>query len=284
MSPEQAAGDLDGLGPRSDVYSLGATLYCLLTGRPPFEGDDVGEILRKVQAGDFRPPREVDPALDKALEAVCTKAMARKPEDRYAGCRGLADDVERWMADEVVTAYPEPRSRTLVRWLTRHRTGVTGLAAAVLAGVVGLAAVLLVQTRANTRLSASLDGEMKANAKLIDEQAKVEARNKALAAEQAKATRAQGVAQAERQQAVTNLYHARVEEAAALRRAGAWATGRRSSTGSSKRSSSIRPTKTSTGSVRKPSPAWETLPVWNRSPTKTSPRGSRAWPSRQMEK
>ena len=162
MSPEQAAGDLDRLGPRSDVYSLGATLYCLLTGRPPFEGDGVGEILRRVQAGDFRPPREVDPALDKRLEAVCPKAMATKPEDRYAGCRGLADDVERWMADEPVTAYPEPWSRTLVRWLTRHRTGVTGLAAAVLAGVVGLAAVLVVQSRANTRLTASLDGETKA--------------------------------------------------------------------------------------------------------------------------
>ena len=102
MSPEQAGGDLDRLGPRSDVYSLGATLYCLLTGKPPFEGDDIGEILRRVQAGDVRAPREVDPSLDKALEAVCTKAMATKPEDRYASCRALAEDVERWMADEPV--------------------------------------------------------------------------------------------------------------------------------------------------------------------------------------
>ena len=56
MSPEQARGELDRLGPRSDVYSLGATLYCLLTGRPPFEGEDLGEVLRKVQRGDFPRP------------------------------------------------------------------------------------------------------------------------------------------------------------------------------------------------------------------------------------
>ena len=76
MSPEQARGELDRLGPRSDVYSLGATLYCLLTGKPPFEGDDIGEILRKVQRGEFPPPRQLDPSIDTALEAVCLKAMA----------------------------------------------------------------------------------------------------------------------------------------------------------------------------------------------------------------
>ncbi len=150
MSPEQACGDLDRLGPRSDVYSLGATLYCLLTGKPPFEGDDVGEILRKVQRGDFVPPRQLESSLDAALEAVCLKAMANQPGDRYPSCRALADDVERWMADEPVSAWAEPWTRKLSRWLTRHRTGVTGAAAAVLAGVVGLSAVLAVQARANS--------------------------------------------------------------------------------------------------------------------------------------
>jgi serine/threonine-protein kinase len=71
MSPEQAAGDIDRLGPRSDVYSLGATLYCLLTGKRPFEGDDPGAILRQVQRGEFPLPRSIDPAIDRALEAVC---------------------------------------------------------------------------------------------------------------------------------------------------------------------------------------------------------------------
>ena len=63
MSPEQAEGDIEHLGPHSDVYSLGATLYYLLTGRPPFEGDDTAHPARRA-AGDFRPPRTIDPAID----------------------------------------------------------------------------------------------------------------------------------------------------------------------------------------------------------------------------
>ena len=126
MSPEQAAGDLDRLGPRSDVYSLGATLYCLLTGKAPFDGD-VGEVLRKVQKGDFPPPRQLDPSIDPALEAVCLKAMAteaRGPLRRR--CRALAEDVERWAADEPVTAWREPLSRRARRWAKRNRTAVDG--------------------------------------------------------------------------------------------------------------------------------------------------------------
>ena len=152
MSPEQAEGDLDRLGPRSDVYSLGATLYCLLTGRPPFEGDDIGGILRGVQRGDFRPPRTIDPATDRALEAVCLKAMALKPEDRYGSCRALAEDVERWMADEPVSAWREPFSRRVRRWARRNRTAVAAALVALVAGVVGLGAVAGVQARANHAL------------------------------------------------------------------------------------------------------------------------------------
>jgi eukaryotic-like serine/threonine-protein kinase len=167
MSPEQARGDLDHLGPRSDVYSLGATLYVLLTGQTPLEGDDVGALLRAAQEGRFPPPRKRDPSIDKALEAVCLKAMALAPEDRYATPSALADDLERWMADEPVSAWREPWSRSLVRWLTRHRTGVTAVGAALLMALAGLTAVLGVQTRANAQLTAKnaqLDASVKREA------------------------------------------------------------------------------------------------------------------------
>jgi eukaryotic-like serine/threonine-protein kinase len=153
MSPEQARGELEKLGPRSDVYSLGATLYCLLTGKPPFEGEDVGAILRAVQDGHFDRPSRHDPALDKALEAACLKAMAARPEDRYSTAKELADDLERWMADEPVTAWHEPLSRRARRWARRQRTAVTAIAASVLVALAGTGAVLAVQTQANGRLT-----------------------------------------------------------------------------------------------------------------------------------
>jgi serine/threonine-protein kinase len=154
MSPEQSEGDLEHLGPRSDVYSLGATLYCLLTGKPPFEGD-IADVIRGVQKGQFPPPRQLDATLDRALEAVCFKAMALRPEDRYASPRALSDDLERWLADEPVTAWREPLSRRLRRWSRRNRTAVTTAAVALFALLAGLGAVAAVQTKANGELRAA---------------------------------------------------------------------------------------------------------------------------------
>jgi serine/threonine protein kinase len=122
MSPEQAEGDLERLGPRSDVYSLGATLYCILTGRPAFEGD-IGTVILAVRKGDFRLPRQLDPAVDPAMEAICVKAMSHEPADRYAAPRALAEDIERWMADQPVSAWREPLSRRARRWARQSHGG-----------------------------------------------------------------------------------------------------------------------------------------------------------------
>jgi serine/threonine-protein kinase len=158
MSPEQAAGQLESLGPASDVYCLGATLYCLLTGGPPFAGDQVVAVLEAARKGQFTPPRIVDRSIPPTLEAMVLKAMAFTPGDRYPTARALAEDLERWMADEPTTARREPRLDRARRWMRRHRTAVTAAAAALLAGLIGLGAVVVVQTHANTVLkSANLD-------------------------------------------------------------------------------------------------------------------------------
>jgi len=176
MSPEQARGDPDHLGPQSDVYSLGATLHCLLTGKPPFAGDDMGAILRAVQAGEFPRPSQRDSSIDRALETVCLKAMALRPEDRYPTPKALADDLERWMADETVTAWREPFSRRARRWARRNRTAVTAATVALLAAILGLGAGAGVQARANGELR-SLNGRLtRANAELASEKARVQER------------------------------------------------------------------------------------------------------------
>ena len=126
MSPEQAAGKIADLGPATDVYSLGATLHTILTNRPPVEGNDTGEVLRKVQAGEIRLAARTESAIyPRALEAICQKAMALRPDDRYATPLALADDIEHWLADEPVSAWPEPMTVKLRRFVTRHRVMVT---------------------------------------------------------------------------------------------------------------------------------------------------------------
>jgi hypothetical protein len=136
MSPEQAEGRLDQLGPATDIYGLGATLYALLTGQAPFPGRESGDVLAKVRRGQIIPPRRLQPAVPTALEAICLKAMALRPQDRYATALALAADVEHWLADEPVAAYREPLGARLCRRARRHPAQVAAAPAALLVALL----------------------------------------------------------------------------------------------------------------------------------------------------
>jgi serine/threonine-protein kinase len=150
MSPEQAEGRLESLGPATDVYGLGITLYVVLTGRAPFDGENVAEILAKVRRGEFPRPSLVAPSVPKALEAVCLKAMVREQSDRYSNPRALAEDIEHWLADEPVAAYREPLPDRFGRWVRKHQTLVTS-AAAVLFMAACAAGLVAAQRSAHAR-------------------------------------------------------------------------------------------------------------------------------------
>ncbi len=153
MSPEQAAGETDRVGPATDIYGLGATLYAVLTGQSPFTSADRAELLNRVQKGEFPRPREIKKDVPAALEAICLKAMALQPADRYASALDLAADVEHWLADEPVAAYREPWRERTRRFLRKHRTLATSAAAMLVVAALlsSGAAVLLNVARAGER-------------------------------------------------------------------------------------------------------------------------------------
>jgi serine/threonine-protein kinase len=118
MAPEQARGEQDKIGRASDVYCLGGILYFLLTGRPPFKGPNLLEVLRRVVGEGPVPPRQLNSQTPKELEAICLKCLEKDPVRRYPTAAALADDLDHWLRGEPVTASPPSLWRRLGRFFS----------------------------------------------------------------------------------------------------------------------------------------------------------------------
>jgi eukaryotic-like serine/threonine-protein kinase len=142
MPPEQARGQTKALTTAADVYSLGATLYETITGRPPFEGDSPADILFRVLDSDPPRPQSLSPWVDRDLETICLKCLDKQPGRRYSSAEALAEDLEDWLAGRPIAARPSGAVERLRKW-ARRRPEIALLAGAVLVVfVLGLAGVI----------------------------------------------------------------------------------------------------------------------------------------------
>ncbi len=158
MAPEQAEGNPKGVGPPADIYGLGAILYELLTGRPPFQAGSVRETLELVRTSDPVPPSRLQPGAPSDLETICLKCLRKEPSQRYGSALALAQDLERFAAGEPILARPEGTLRRLRRRLRRHRMPL-------LAGLAVTASILLAGLfwliMHDTRQVSALEGEVR---------------------------------------------------------------------------------------------------------------------------
>jgi serine/threonine protein kinase len=153
MSPEQALAKRGYLDHRTDIYSLGATLYELATLRPAIDGNDRQEVLRKIAQEEPTPPRRLNPAIPRELETILLKTMNKEPGDRYATALELAEDLERFLENKPIRAKRRTTLERAAKWSRRHATSVGSVALVLLLAVAGLAASNRIIARRNAEIT-----------------------------------------------------------------------------------------------------------------------------------
>ncbi|MCY2964546.1 MAG: protein kinase [Planctomycetota bacterium] len=151
MPPEQAAGRTGEIGPRTDVYSLGALLYCLLTGRPPFQAASALDTVMQVLEHEPVPPRELIPQVSADLETIVLKCLEKESARRYSTARELADELRRFLRGEPIVARPISGTERLWKWIRRRPVVAALSAAVVLSLTVGSLATLYFAVQADIR-------------------------------------------------------------------------------------------------------------------------------------
>jgi tetratricopeptide (TPR) repeat protein/tRNA A-37 threonylcarbamoyl transferase component Bud32 len=171
MAPEQARGEAHAVGPLTDVYALGAILYELLTGRPPFRAASVVETVQQVIDQEPVTPTRLQPKVPRDLETVCLKCLAKKPGQRYASAAALADDLARFLRGEPVLARPAGRWERAAKWARRRPLAAALVAVIVLAvgGLLGVWAGFTVELRGERdRAEANFRRAMRAVDRITD--------------------------------------------------------------------------------------------------------------------